>query len=85
MLTGRTSILDRYWVFPRQNGVFYFQDKIIGKQQSARTKDKHVADRLLAAKNQSVEQLSPRSARSEPSKASRSRGWQQSSFKQVCR
>jgi integrase len=49
-------MLDRYWVFPRQNGVFYFQDKITGKQQSARTKDKNVADRLLAAKNQSVEQ-----------------------------
>jgi hypothetical protein len=49
-------MLDRYWVFPRQNGVFYFQDKITGKQQSARTKDKNVATRLLAAKNQSVEQ-----------------------------
>jgi integrase len=49
-------MLDRYWVFPRQNGVFYFQDKITGKQQSARTKEKVVADRLLAAKNQSAEQ-----------------------------
>ena len=49
-------MLDRYWVFPRKNGVFYFQDKITGKQQSTRTKDKVVAERLLAAKNQSVEQ-----------------------------
>jgi hypothetical protein len=56
MLTEGTSMLDRYWVFPRKNGVFYFQDKITGKQRSARTKDKVVADRLLAAKNQSVEQ-----------------------------
>ncbi len=40
-------MLDRYWVFPRKNGVFYFQDKITGKQQSTRTKDKVVAERLL--------------------------------------
>jgi hypothetical protein len=56
MFTRKESMLDRYWVFPRKSGMFYFQDKITGKQQSARTKDKIVADRLLAAKNQSAEQ-----------------------------
>jgi hypothetical protein len=49
-------MLDRYWLYQRENRVFYFQDKITGKQQSTRTKDRTVADRLLAAKNQSVEQ-----------------------------
>ena len=68
-------MLDRYWVFPRQNGVFYFQDKVTGKQQSARTKDKNVADRLLAAKNQSAEQpmLKPVDGQERTSRPSRLR------------
>ena len=47
---------DRYWLYQRENGVFYLQDKITGKQQSTRTKDDSAAKRLLAGKNQSVEQ-----------------------------
>lgn len=47
---------DRYWLYERENGVFYVQDKISGKQQSLKTKDRTTAQRLLAGKNQSVEQ-----------------------------
>jgi hypothetical protein len=47
---------DRYWLYQRENGIFYLQDKITGKQQSTRTKDDSAAKRLLAGKNQSVEQ-----------------------------
>jgi hypothetical protein len=47
---------DRYWLYRRENGVFYLQDKITGRQQSTRTKDDSPAKRLLAGKNQSVEQ-----------------------------
>jgi integrase len=47
---------DRYWLYQRENGVFYLQDKITGRQQSTRTKDDSAAKRLLAGKNQSVEQ-----------------------------
>lgn len=47
---------DRYWLYQRENGIFYLQDKITGKQQSLRTKDAVAAQRLLAGKNQSVEQ-----------------------------
>jgi hypothetical protein len=55
-LPERTFMQDRYWLYQRENGVFYLQDKITGKQQSTRTKDDSAAKRLLAGKNQSVEQ-----------------------------
>jgi hypothetical protein len=55
-LPERTIMQDRYWLYQRENGVFYLQDKITGKQQSTRTKDDSAAKRLLAGKNQSVEQ-----------------------------
>ena len=48
ILTGRNSMLDRYRLYQRENGVFYLQDKITGKQQSTRIKDEVVAKRLLA-------------------------------------
>ena len=47
---------DRYWLYQRENGIFYLQDKITGKQQSTRTKNESAAKCLLAGKNQSVEQ-----------------------------
>ena len=47
---------DRYWLYQRENGIFYLQDKITGKQQSTCTKDASAAKRLLAGKNQAVEQ-----------------------------
>lgn len=46
---------DRYWLYQRENGVFYLQDKITGKQQSLKTCNAVAANRLLAGKNQSVE------------------------------
>ena len=46
---------DRYWLYQRENGVFYFQDKITGKQQIVKTRNAVAANRLLAGKNQSVE------------------------------
>lgn len=46
---------DRYWLYQRENGIFYLQDKITGKQESLRTKDAAAAQRLLSGKNQSVE------------------------------
>jgi integrase len=56
MFAERTTMQDRYWLYQRENGIFYLQDKITGKQQSTRTKDASAAKRLLAGKNQSVEQ-----------------------------
>ena len=47
---------DRYWLYRRENGVFYLQDKITGKQESLKTRDAIAANRLVAGKNQSVEQ-----------------------------
>ena len=47
---------DRYWLYQRENGIFYLQDKITGKQQSLKTRNAVAANRLLAGKNQSVEQ-----------------------------
>jgi hypothetical protein len=46
---------DRYWLYQRENGVFYLQDKITCKQQSLKTRNAVAANRLLAGKNQSVE------------------------------
>jgi hypothetical protein len=56
MFAERTTMQDRYWLYQRENGIFYLQDKITGKQQSTGTKDASAAKRLLAGKNQSVEQ-----------------------------
>ena len=46
---------DRYWLYQRENGVFYLQDKVTGKQESLKTRNAAAANRLLAGKNQSVE------------------------------
>ena len=46
---------DRYWLYQR-NGTFYVQDRSTGKQESLRTKDAKVAQRLFNAKNQAAEQ-----------------------------
>ena len=46
---------DRYWLYQRENGVFYLQDKLTGKQESLKTRNAVAANRLLAGKNQSVE------------------------------
>jgi len=56
MFAERTTMQDRYWLYQRENGIFYLQDKITGKQQSLKTRNAVAANRLLAGKNQSVEQ-----------------------------
>jgi hypothetical protein len=45
----------RFWVFKRRN-IYYLQDSETGKQESLHTSDKHEAQRLHAAKNESVQQ-----------------------------
>jgi hypothetical protein len=45
----------RFWVFKRRN-IYYLQDSETGKQESLHTGDKREAQRLHAAKNESVQQ-----------------------------
>jgi hypothetical protein len=47
---------DRYWLFRRENGVYYIQDRTMGRQESLKTKDKAVAKQMLAARNQASAQ-----------------------------
>ncbi|HSI86576.1 MAG TPA: tyrosine-type recombinase/integrase [Candidatus Methylacidiphilales bacterium] len=47
---------NRYRLYQRENGIFYVEDCITGKQQSLRTTNRVAAERLLAGRNQSVEQ-----------------------------
>ena len=47
---------DRYWLYQRENGIYYLQDKITQKQESLRTKDHVAAHRVLSSRNQAVEQ-----------------------------
>ena len=45
-------MLNKYRLFQRANGVFYWQDNESGKQGSLRTKDRRAAEKLLHAKNE---------------------------------
>jgi len=45
----------RYSVFPRPWGVYYYQDNTTGKQGTLKTRDKDEAYRLVAAKNEHEE------------------------------
>ena len=45
-------MLNKYRLFQRANGVFYWQDNESGKQGSLRTKDRKAAQKLLHAKNE---------------------------------
>jgi integrase len=47
---------DRYWMYARNNGVYYLQDRHTNRQESLRTKDRSTAKRLLNARNQASEQ-----------------------------
>jgi hypothetical protein len=47
---------DRYRMYRRSNGTFYLEDVGCRKQESLRTKSAAEAKRLLAARNQAVEQ-----------------------------
>ena len=44
-------MLNKYRLFQRANGVFYWQDNESAKQGSLRTKDRRAAEKLLHAKN----------------------------------
>jgi len=47
---------DRYRMFRRDGGTFYARDKVTGKSESLKTKDKVAARQLLVAMNQAVAQ-----------------------------
>ena len=47
------SMKQRYGLVRRPWGVFYLKDKITGSQTSLKTDDKHEAQRLLQARNES--------------------------------
>jgi len=46
----------RYRIFCRATGVFYIEDVVTRRQESLKTKDKTVVQRLLHAKNAAHEQ-----------------------------
>ena len=47
---------DRFQLFRRERGIYYARDVVTLKKESLRTRDKVAARRLMAAKNQAVEQ-----------------------------
>ena len=51
-------MLNRYRLYQRANGVYYWQDQESNKQGSLRTKDRKVAEKLLHSKNESHSQPS---------------------------
>ena len=51
----KMNMKQRYSVFPRPWGVYYFQDNTTGKQGTLKTRDKDEAYRLVAAKNENEE------------------------------
>src|SRR5271170_4255884 len=48
----QTNMKQRYSVFLRPWGVYYYQDNTTGKQETLKTRDKDEAFRLVAAKNE---------------------------------
>lgn len=46
----------RYRLFQRNNGLFFVEDRITGKQASLKTRDKAAAQRLFNAKNEAHQQ-----------------------------
>ena len=48
----RSTMLNKYRLFQRAKGVFYWQDNESGKQGSLPTKDRRAAEKLLHAKNE---------------------------------
>ena len=47
---------NRFYLYPRANGMFYIQDRATQKQESLGTKDKVAAQRLFHARNQAWQQ-----------------------------
>jgi len=48
----KENMKDRYTVFLRPWGIYYYEDHTTGKQESLKTRDKNEAYRLVAAKNE---------------------------------
>lgn len=46
----------RYRLFRKKTGIFFLEDRVNGKQESLRTRDKIAADRILHARNESHQQ-----------------------------
>jgi hypothetical protein len=55
LITMRHEMKQRYRVFRRGWGTYYCEDLITRKQESLKTRDKHEAFRLVAAKNETEE------------------------------
>jgi len=51
----KNDMKQRFSVFPRPWGVYYYQDNTTGKQGTLKTRDKDEAYRLVAAKNENEE------------------------------
>ena len=54
-ITMKENMKQRYSVFLRPWGVFYYEDHLTGKQATLKTRDKDEAFRLVAAKNEHQE------------------------------
>lgn len=54
-ITMKMNMKQRYSVFLRPWGVYYYQDNTTGKQETLKTRDKDEAFRLVAAKNENEE------------------------------
>ena len=48
----KENMKQRYRVFLRPWGTYYFEDLVTGKQETLKTRDKNEAFRLVAAKNE---------------------------------
>jgi hypothetical protein len=53
----KNDMKQRYGVFLRPWGVFYYEDHTTGKQETLKTRDKDEAYRLVAAKNEQQERF----------------------------
>ncbi len=49
-------MLNKFRLYQRANGVFYWQDQESSKQGSLKTKDRAIAEKLLHSKNESHRQ-----------------------------
>ena len=50
------AMKQKYRLFRRSNGIYFFQDRFTGKQESLRTRDKSEAQRLVHAHNEAHQQ-----------------------------
>jgi len=57
LLTMNQEMKNRYRLFQRSWGTYYCEDLETKKQESLKTKDKKEAYRIVAAKNETVDQI----------------------------